>query len=80
MFVSFRSGHSVVFQSPPPNVALAESNTMADTAISTGAQYDSNLRRRNPTDAGPQHASPAYTAADDQKKSKPQVRSGRPLN
>lgn len=45
---------------------------MADTATSTGAQHDSDLRRRNvPNAAEPQPPTPH--AVDDVKKTKPQV-------
>lgn len=45
---------------------------MADTATSTGAQLDADLRRRNvPNAAKPQ--SPTPHAEEDLKKTKPQV-------
>lgn len=47
---------------------------MADTATSTGAQYDADLRRRNVPDAGRSQAPASSGAEDDVKKAKPQVR------
>lgn len=45
---------------------------MADTAISTGAKHDSDLRRRNVPDNAKSQAPTPYTA-EDVKKRKPQV-------
>lgn len=45
---------------------------MADTAISTGAKHDSDLRRRNVPDTARPQAPVPYTA-EDVKKQKPQV-------
>lgn len=45
---------------------------MADTAISTGAKHDSDLRRRNVPDTAKPQAPMPYTA-EDIKKQKPQV-------
>ncbi|KAJ5645525.1 Glycosyl transferase family 39 [Penicillium longicatenatum] len=44
---------------------------MADTAISTGAKHDSDLRRRNVPDTARPQAPVPYTA-EDVKKQKPQ--------
>lgn len=46
---------------------------MADTAISTGAKHDADLRRRNVPDNSKSQAPATSPTLDDVKKTKPQV-------